>query len=374
MKTHQLQGIRGVAALLVAIGHCLGLFRTPAWFVHLKNYSNGHAAVVMFFLLSGFVLTYSLKKAAINSRDFYIKRLFRIYPAWVVGCTISLLYLLFVHYRYPILNGGDWWAARFQAARFRPLYIAASYTGALAFLLPQGWTIFVEVVASLLMPFIAYGVLRRRTLFHAALGLALLLSLTIGSRTYYGLLSYLVDFLLGAWLAAPPLLLIKAVKRTEPWTIVGLISALVVLIAFRNVFPAPGDELSLAAYNSGPLQCVEAICCFWILAVVIHGGRPLRFLNLKPLSWLGEISFSFYLIHVPIMCLLATVISTLKIDTVSLSFVLLFLTIPISLALSTLMYGYVERPGIALGQRVLAKINAAARPGDQLVFDPPASR
>jgi peptidoglycan/LPS O-acetylase OafA/YrhL len=52
MRTHQLQAIRGLAALLVAVGHCLGLFATPAWFSHLKNYSNGHAAVVMFFVLS----------------------------------------------------------------------------------------------------------------------------------------------------------------------------------------------------------------------------------------------------------------------------------------------------------------------------------
>ena len=371
MRTHQLQGIRGVAALLVAVGHCLGLFSIPLWFDHLKNYSNGHAAVVMFFLLSGFVLTLSLRKGTTKTHEFYIKRLFRIYPAWILACTISLFYLLFVHYRFPILNGSDWWSARFQAARLHPLYIAASYGGALAFLLPQGWTIFIEVVASLMMPFIAYSVLNRRKLFYAGLGIALLLSLTIGSRTYYGLLSYLVDFFLGAWLAAPPQFLLKAIKRAEPWTIAGLVSALVVLVAFRNVFP-PGDELSVTAYNSGPTQFVEAMCCFWILAVVIHGGRPLKFLDIKPLSWLGEISFSFYLIHVPIMCLLAYPVSTLKLDTISLSFLLLFLTLPTSLFLSTLMYRFVERPSIELGQQALAKVMTRGSLLDRLGYRLPA--
>ena len=225
MKTHQLQGIRGLAALLVATGHCLGLFATPTWFANLKNYANGHAAVVMFFVLSGFVLTLSLRERHDAPAQFYIKRLFRIYPAWIVACAISLAYLVLAHYRFPIDDGSAWWRGRFPLERLRPIFLAASFAGAQAFLLPQGWTIFVELAASALMPLIAWTALRRRRLFYALAAVALVLSLTVGSHTYYGVLSYLIDYFLGAWLAAPPPALPRLVAAAERWTIPGLLVA-----------------------------------------------------------------------------------------------------------------------------------------------------
>ena len=361
MKTHQLQGIRGLAALVVAIGHCLGLFATPAWFAQAKNYANGHAAVVMFFVLSGFVLTLSQRNKHDRPADFYVKRLLRIYPAWIAACAVSLAYLVLVHYRFPIAGGGDWWRARFQAERFHPLYIAASFAGALAFLLPQGWTIFVELVASALMPLIAWAALRRRRLFYALMAAALVVSLTMGGRSYYGVLSYLIDFLLGAWLAAPPDAFRRLIAVAEPFTIPGLVLAAAVLIAYRNLFPAGGD-LDVAAYNDGLTQGVEALCCVWILGVVIHGPRPLRWLDARAISGLGEISYSFYLIHVPIMCLLATLVAPLPLDPIGRSLVLLALTLPPSLAAATLMYRWVERPGIALGRRLVERLKGSRAP------------
>ena len=361
MRTHQLQGIRGLAALLVAIGHCLGLFATPAWFSSLKNYSNGHAAVVMFFVLSGFVLTLSLRDRHSAPGEFYTKRLLRIYPAWIVACALSLAYLTFVHYRYPIAGGGDWWRTRFLADRLHPLFIAASFAGALAFLLPQGWTIFVELAASLLMPLVAWSAMRRRALFYALMAMALVVSLAVGARTYYGVGSYLIDFILGAWLATPPRLFLKLIAAADRWAVSGLAAAALVLIAFRNVLP-PGGELDATAYNDGLTQGVEAFCCVWVLAVVIHGARPLRWLNARAITALGEISYSFYLIHVPIMCLLATLVARLPMDPVWLSVTLLVVTLPPSLLAATLMYRFVERPGIALGRRLIERLGPRPAP------------
>ena len=351
MKTHQLQGIRGLAALLVAVGHCLGLFATPAWFSRLKDYSNGHAAVVMFFVLSGFVLTLSLQNKHDAPAEFYLKRLFRIYPAWIVACAVSLGYLALVHFRFPIDGGSEWWSGRFLAERFHPIYIAASFAGALAFLLPQGWTIFVEVVASVLMPLIAWSAMRRRGLFYALMAAALIVSLTIGARTYYGLGSYLIDFFLGAWLATPPNAFRKAIAAAEPWTIPSLLLAVAILIAFRNLAPASAD-LGKTGYNDGLVQGVEALCCVWILGVAVYGSRPLRWLDGRVITGLGEISYSFYLIHLPIMCLLATLVARLPVGPIWRSLTLLAVTLPPSLAVSVLMYRLIERPGIALGRRL----------------------
>jgi peptidoglycan/LPS O-acetylase OafA/YrhL len=352
IRTHQLQAIRGLAALLVAVGHCLGVFATPAWFSHLKNYSNGHAAVVMFFVLSGFVLTLSQKASADSPASFYIKRLFRIYPAWIVACTVSLAYLALVHYRFPIADGSDWWTSRFLVQRFKPLFVLASYGGASAFLLPQGWTIAVELVASLLMPLVAYLAYRRRGLLYLAMAAALVLSLTIGSHTVYGLLSYLVDFFLGAWLATPPGRFVNWVRSSASWSSYSLVLALVVLISYRVTFPAPGGELDAAAYNDGFSQGVEALCCVWILAFLIYGARASRWLDAGGLARLGEVSYSFYLLHVPIMCALATLVAYAPLGPVLRSLLLLAVTLPISFAVAMVSYRWIERPGIALGRRL----------------------
>jgi peptidoglycan/LPS O-acetylase OafA/YrhL len=360
-KTHQLQGIRGLAALLVAVGHCLGLFATPVWFARLKDYSNGHAAVVMFFVLSGFVLTLSLRDRHDAPAEFYVKRLFRIYPAWTFACAVSLAYLALVHFRFPIDGGSDWWRGRFLPERFHPIYIAASFAGALAFLLPQGWTIFVELVASALMPLIAWTAMRRRGLFYGLAAVALILSLTIGVHTYYGLASYLIDFFLGAWLATPPSAFRKVIAAAEPWAIPSLVLAVAILIAFRNLVPASAD-LGKTGYNEGWVQGVEALCCVWILGVAVYGSRPLRWLDGKAITGLGEISYSFYLIHLPIMCLLANLVARLPMDPIWRSLTLLAVTLPPSLVASVLMYRWIERPGIALGRRLVGRLRRRTDP------------
>src|SRR3989304_3454265 len=105
-KTHPrnpvLDGLRGYAALMVAVGHS---------FITIKNSSsitqiiyglvNGGVAVSIFFLLSGFVLGESLRKDAtesnfIKSIKFYIKRIFRIYPIFVLQLLLLSIFLWYV--------------------------------------------------------------------------------------------------------------------------------------------------------------------------------------------------------------------------------------------------------------------------------------
>jgi peptidoglycan/LPS O-acetylase OafA/YrhL len=68
------------------------------------------------------------------------------------------------------------------------------------------------------------------------------------------------------------------------------------------------------------------------------------------------------------MCLLATAIARLPIDPIALSLLLLALTLPPSLAASALMHRWIERPGIALGRRLVARLGvprASAPAADQ---------
>ena len=98
-----LDSIRGLAALAVLLGHSfifvwpLAVGQVISWpFVHIIV--DGHAAVVMFFVLSGFVLTrpYFLTTAGqpprqMNVPAFYLRRFARIWMPWLAVFGLSAL-------------------------------------------------------------------------------------------------------------------------------------------------------------------------------------------------------------------------------------------------------------------------------------------
>jgi len=98
-----LDTLRAVAALIVVIGHVeeiKNIFGIPN-ILHSKGFQlpDGHFSVVLFFVLSGFLITFLLIKekqnfGKISLRDFYIRRVFRIMPLYFM-----VLFLSFVIFR-----------------------------------------------------------------------------------------------------------------------------------------------------------------------------------------------------------------------------------------------------------------------------------
>ncbi len=91
-----LTGIRGVAAVIIVIYH-FGKFRLdPGSNVTVWNVPHGYLPVDIFFMLSGFVMGYVYRDAFLseplqNYKTFLIKRIARLYPAYI---AISCLYVL----------------------------------------------------------------------------------------------------------------------------------------------------------------------------------------------------------------------------------------------------------------------------------------
>jgi peptidoglycan/LPS O-acetylase OafA/YrhL len=84
MKLHfrNLDTFRAIAALIVVIHH-IELFKLWRDIPDIDNYiPSGHIAVVLFFVLSGFLITYLLIKEKeshenISFKKFYLRRIFR---------------------------------------------------------------------------------------------------------------------------------------------------------------------------------------------------------------------------------------------------------------------------------------------------------
>ena len=99
-----LESIRGLAALYVVLNHSRGLLWCGfsylrqhgivlPWWQKIGAYANlatslGHEAVILFFILSGFSIAYSVSKSAVYGR-FVTRRLARLYPPYVAGIAYA---------------------------------------------------------------------------------------------------------------------------------------------------------------------------------------------------------------------------------------------------------------------------------------------
>jgi peptidoglycan/LPS O-acetylase OafA/YrhL len=91
-KLNILESVRGGAALYVFFGHFI-----LRYFIDKTNpisilFAFGQEAVILFFLMSGFVIQYSYRQKKITFSNYFKKRFFRIYPLFLVA-----ILLVFIH-------------------------------------------------------------------------------------------------------------------------------------------------------------------------------------------------------------------------------------------------------------------------------------
>ena len=92
-----LDGLRGVAALLVICYHIFEGFATSPLD---QKFNHGYLAVDFFFLLSGFVVGYAydarLRSGSMTTREFLLRRLVRLHPMVVLAAVVGLVAFLAV--------------------------------------------------------------------------------------------------------------------------------------------------------------------------------------------------------------------------------------------------------------------------------------
>ena len=285
----ELDGVRAIAVLGV-LGFHLSFIQPQLQHVA----GGGFLGVDVFFVLSGMLITQLLlaewdKTGSLGMAGFYIRRARRLLPALAVLVVVFLVYSKFVHHD--------------TRAIVRGLGSEFSYetTGHLTAAYPRGishtWTLIVEWEFYLVWPLVMAGVLRqwgKEVLLGLTVSLAGLDAL-IRAVSYshghdyilaYHLAGFRVDeLLIGSALAqlARPLRIPNMLR-----TLAGA-GVLVALAAARY----PQSWLYLGGMTALALATA---------AVIAPGGDAwfgTRLLSLPPLVWLGRISYSLYLWHVP---------------------------------------------------------------------------
>jgi peptidoglycan/LPS O-acetylase OafA/YrhL len=359
----QLTAIRGIACLVVLIGHVVqiihygpvggGLIGRDIDALIL-NALNAEGAVLLFFVLSGCVLAVSLRHVEhLEWRvvcGFYVKRIFRLYPLlWLATC-IAMISVLVAR---PLAATGvfvGWLTLNLQAP-LTPIHTLLSLAGVWTKYDGPMWSLRVELIYSALFPVIYLLVRRPRLRFWcitALLGLALLPVAHSQIGTAFGL-----SFALGALIPMMP----RHAGQASGWVV---LAALALLCYDRGLLAAahPPEKI---------YDILESFCAFIIVRDIYVSGTRYRLLSARPLAWIGDLSFSIYLLHLPVLLIIFTALQYLVglsplLSHPSLTQLgLCAATAGITILLSVFTYRSVELPLHDVGRRLAARI--AVGPG-----------
>jgi peptidoglycan/LPS O-acetylase OafA/YrhL len=353
----EIDSLRGIGAWVVVFGHFEGLWRSARWCVWVDRSPfrvlfSAHEAVVLFFVLSGFVLSIQLSEdRPLSYGTFLLKRFFRIYLPYVAAILAAALGSFFLYSTVPT---GDHWID--QTWSVRPTFSLVlghllTTTRTEAQLNTAIWTLIVEIRVSLIFPLIFWAARR----LHPAIFLGLLavlgggLPLVRHGNSLMGLTIspvYVAQFLGGIllWLHLPKVSQLLTTVRSTGRGMVLLLSLL--CLEGPHAFNAwYGRSISATAFNIEDF--VLGAGAVGLLTCAIHSNALRHFLHHPILVRLGALSYSTYLMHPTVLFILIRVFYG--------KFPFYYL-LPVYLVgvyiVSELFHRYVDQPSVLLGRRV----------------------
>ncbi|MEK7342793.1 MAG: acyltransferase [Pseudomonadota bacterium] len=265
----ELDALRGIGALCVLVFHYSTRFHELfPQAAHVPfSFPGGNYRVLLFFTISGFAIFFTLDRIA-TVADFIVNRFARLYPAYLVAMLMTL---------------GIEYLAQATQLLVGPFAILANLT------MLQGFAFIPEVDG-------AYWTLTVEIAFYVCM---------IAIWKFAGLKR--LEPVLAAWLMIrwlywarpdmPERIIMLLVLRYTPFFVLGMLAYRLWRGQRTLRQQAPYAALALLSVATIETWDVALVACVLLAAflALIHGH--LRFIAIRPLVWLGGISYSFYLIH-----------------------------------------------------------------------------
>jgi peptidoglycan/LPS O-acetylase OafA/YrhL len=353
----QLDGLRGLAALMIAISHSYSVYaigpihdiwvRTlftvtglPAIFTRLiLLINNADVAIAIFFILSGLVLGNSLSKSEINRRTilvFYVKRIIRLYPVYLFVIAATVIFLTFgFHYQSHAFSS-DWFNSLFNNIHtFKELLLNIILKSTTLSIV--AWTLAVEFQVIIIFPFLDL-ISRQNQRFINILMVFILVSMGI-LFPKPAFIQYIYYFYLGLIMPQWESIFKKIFQNQIVSTFVFGFSSIVVLAS---------HDFILAPYR----QYIVVLLTWLIIGLLDYCPMTfnLKFFTHSFLTKLGQISYPFYLCHFLILYILTyslnlyLPIMQLRLNSVILHFGLAFISIFITYKISLVLHHLIEIP------------------------------
>ena len=327
-----LTATRAIAAILIVMFH-YGK-HLPPFDRYMSFFVQANIAVGYFFVLSGFVMMWTYRYKQVQFKPFFIKRIARIAPVYY----LALLFAILVLWHQQYLGIGSV-ASHFKEILYNALFIQSYFPGyALSVNIPA-WSLSVEMLFYLTFPLFLIFAQKRQQAFirfvvlffiasqvvHHVMVKQLLPSATDGNvheLVFYHPVFHLNQFLMGMLGVYVYGFFSKLNIRLAP----GMMFISIVLLIH---FPR---DLSIHNGLLAPL--------FLLMIVGVALKEPF-FLRLRPMVFLGEISYGIYILQAPLYYFVDYIN---KVQWKLTERSMFFLYFGILIVLSTLSYYFVEKP------------------------------
>lgn len=380
--------LRALAVLAVFVWHDASRIIIPRHYVASVTFGDAgnrvfgalQLGVYLFFALSGYLLArpfitaFSADRALPDVRTYLRRRLLRIVPAfWLVAAIVLL--------RHGV-----------QGARFIDVaaifgFLQSAHIQAVSLPITQAWTLDAEMAFYLLLPLVAFALSlsvgrmprgrSRLALVVALLGTAFTAALLIGTR--FAALSngepapwdMLWAFAPGIALAAVEVTVGPRLRgrRCRLWAAALVVAGVGLLVRVATLAPFALRERQIDGALAGAALVAAPLLLQWT-----EGWCP-RVLDNRVLHWIGQRSYSIYLVHFAVLLELTSIYGAGygPWRTFALAFVV---GLAITLAISHVLYIAVERPFVRLGHRrrgagrIAVREHSASEPSPALTPPP----
>jgi peptidoglycan/LPS O-acetylase OafA/YrhL len=378
-KLKHIEGIRGLAAIIVVFHHYTLAFYPALNFgdsnqTHFGNGNlellfaktplnliyNGGFAVCIFFILSGYVLSNSYHKTQnpIILTNYSIKRYFRLFIP--VSVTIILAYI-FIKMGFmnnnelgKITKSGDWLEGSFNQVGGLFDVIKNMFIDVFFFkdnkYNPVLWTMTYELLGSLLL--FSFLLITHPLKHKTKLYVALIIILFITQNNFYA--AFILGALLNKYILQKQLIAISIPK----W---GLAALFAIGIFFCSYPICNNVNTTMYRFITLPFlinyEFYHVIGSFMVMFVILHSVKLKSLLSSNVFSFIGKISFSFYLLHFIILCSFSCYLFKIfyTLYNYNTSVLLAFLcSLPVMMLASILFYKWIDRAGIKFSEKVLS--------------------
>lgn len=314
-----LDALRGAAALMVVWYHFFEGFAFAEG-TAITTFNHGHLGVDLFFMLSGFVISYAYDDRwnsthnRLTLKEFFKRRLIRLHPMLIMGAVIGLVTFL--------LQGGVKWdgtatpiswsvVALVLTMLFIPAYPGAPYdlrgNGEMYSLNGPSWSLFFEYIGNILYALVIRRLGNRAlAVLTTALGVAwcwfattdvsgydmIGIGWTLDTANFFGgLLRMMFPFSLGMLLA----------RNFKPVKIKGIFW--IAWAILFTLFSVPAFAKCGAVSINGLYEFACVLFVFPAIVWLTASGEATGKASSAFCKFLGDISYPLYIVHYPVMYL-----------------------------------------------------------------------
>ncbi|WP_439663131.1 acyltransferase family protein [Lentzea sp. HUAS TT2] len=341
-----IQALRAIAVLAVVVNH----FWPNAM-------TGGYVGVDVFFVISGFLITSHLDREIVRTGRvrlgrFYARRVRRLLPAALLVLAVSMV-LAYLLLPYPRWTANAWesFAAATYWENWRLAAKSVDYSAqnAAASLVQHYWSLSVEEQFYLFWPLLLMGLFALKRRRWVLAGVTVLGAVSLALSVYYTIASpsaaYFItpvrvwEFAIGAGVALASSRLVLPRVAAELAAFAGLAMIIVSAFVYDHHTPFPGYLALVPVVGTG--------------LVIVSGLRPGRQWHTavtasRPVQFVGNVSYSLYLWHWPVLLLAPFALSGL-LDKGELSTPWLLGLLALSLVLAWLSKVLIEDRGMSWG-------------------------